>query len=94
MPFPTGNNHAISIHNCSWHSISSFHWTALFFASHHGYIEICKMLLSQPNIEINNKDIRMKKLFNRIYHESFHDISKYLSLFMGLKLNLSLDSVN
>lgn len=67
MPFPTCKNHAISIHNCSWYSFLSFHWTALFFASHHGYIEICQMLLSQPNIEINNKDIRMKKLFNRIY---------------------------
>ena len=39
--------------NVNWANPSYFKWTALHTASHDGYVEVVKLLLAHPNINVN-----------------------------------------
>ena len=51
----------ISKANYFWNCIFIVNQTPLICASSHGYTEIVQLLLSQPNIEINHRDIAFYK---------------------------------
>ena len=51
----------ISIYNHFWNLNQSFHDTPLICAAREGHIEIFDYLLSQPNIDINCRDILIQK---------------------------------
>ena len=55
--------HWISILTYIWNWISIFNNTPLICASSNGHTEIVQLLLSQPGIEINCKNIWMQKSF-------------------------------
>ena len=47
--------------NHFWNLIQKFYITPLIMASYEDHIEIVKLLLAQPSIEINCKDILTQK---------------------------------
>ena len=66
-----------------WDWIPIFNETPLLFASKNGHTEIVQLLLSQPGIEINCKDIWIQKSF--ITFNSM--ISLYFDFISFLELN-------
>ena len=74
--------HEISIWNDIWNWISIFDSTPLIYASKNGHTEIVQLLLSQPSIEINWKNIWMQKSFTEL---KFHYFIRFkFELFMEL----------
>ena len=61
------------IHNL-WYLIPIFNWTALIQASLKGHIEIVRLLLSQPGIEINCQNISISQRFIKLKNVLFNGI--------------------
>ena len=60
------NVYDISNLNDFWNLNIIIDWTALMLASRYGHTEIVQLLISQPSIEINSKDIEMPSSIHNI----------------------------
>lgn len=63
--------HHISFSLQSWYFVLQIYKTPLIYASRNGHIDIVRLLLAQPNIQINCKHIQVHKPFLKFLDHSF-----------------------
>ena len=71
----------------AWNLIPIFHHTPLIWAPYHGHSEIVQLLLSQPGIEINSKNILLQTVFLTLRFYIFLYISSKWFVVLNIIIN-------